>query len=272
MAIKKNLKIYQSNDIIEARYNLSALEKNIWTLLVGQINAYDKDFKPYVFETKDILKDLKMGEKNYQHLYDATEGLLKKPITIIRQDNSMLQCNIISSADYSPDRSIVTLKFDSLLKPYLLQLKERYTSYKLEVILGLRSIYSKRLYELLKQYEKIVIRRIGLGELKEILGIGDDYKLYGHFKAKVLEVARKELDEKTDIHFTFAEEKKGNKVIAIVFSINSKMVSPEEIEETVKTARASMEEARKKWGKEQKEKAEDEDNLFQNEPLPEEDQ
>ncbi|NGY80989.1 replication initiation protein [Bacillus megaterium] len=47
------------------------------------------------------------------------------------------------------------------------------------------------------------------------------YKQYGHFKSKVLAVAQKEINNKTDIHFEFVEIKTGRKVTSIEFIITS---------------------------------------------------
>lgn len=54
--------------------------------------------------------------------------------------------------------------------PYLLQLKERFTRYELKNILYFKNKYSIRIYELLKQYEKIGKREINIKELRGYLG------------------------------------------------------------------------------------------------------
>lgn len=47
----------------------------------------------------------------------------------------------------------------------------------------------------------------------------EKYAQYGHFKARVLQTAQKELKQKTDIYFTFEEVKENKKVVAITFQI-----------------------------------------------------
>jgi hypothetical protein len=113
------------------------------------------------------------------------------------------------------------------MKPYLLQLKERFTTYRLKEVIQLKSSFSIRIYELLKQYEKIGERIFLLETLKASLGIGPtEYSLYGDFKRRVLLVAQSEVAEKTDISFKFKEIKEGRKVVKIKFIINSQNTEP----------------------------------------------
>ena len=94
---------------------------------------------------------------------------------------------------------MVTLKFAPDLKPYLLKLKELYTSCRLTNVLNLKSRYSIRLYEILKcrkkrSRKKIVIEEIELEELKKMLGASSKYfSVYADFKRRALLVAQKEL-------------------------------------------------------------------------------
>ena len=61
------------------------------------------------------------------------------------------------------------MKFSPVLEPYLLNLKETYTKYRLGYVIHFKSEYSFRLYEIMKQYEKIGERTVPIEELKEQL-------------------------------------------------------------------------------------------------------
>ena len=63
------------------------------------------------------------------------------------------------------------------MKPFLLSLKSHFTTYDVRNILKLPSTYSVRIYELLKQYEKIGKRRFDLQELKEIIGVLEEVEV-----------------------------------------------------------------------------------------------
>ncbi len=54
-------------------------------------------------------------------------------------------------------------------------------------------------------------------DLKQRFGVKDKYKLVGHFKTRVLDIAKKELDESSPYSFNYIEIKEGRKVVAFKF-------------------------------------------------------
>ena len=212
--------VRKSNSLIEASYKLSVNEQRLILMLASSVKMEDKDFCPYQISIKDFVKLLDLKNKNiYQDVEALVLGLREKTLTIV-QANSVLHTGWLSSIEYFKGDGILELSFDPKMKPFLLDLKERFTSYKLRMVIQLRSSFSIRLYELLKQYERLGERVFELSRLRVLLGIEEDqYKLYGHFKSRVLLPAQKELGEKTDISFTFKEQKEGRSVSRLKFVI-----------------------------------------------------
>jgi plasmid replication initiation protein len=211
--------VVKHNELIEGRYNLSLTEAKIVAKLTSVIKKDDDDFKSYNFKAKELLEELKMNENKYTDLKQAVEKLMTR-IIVIKTDNSELRTTFLSSAEYFKD-STIELSFDKKLKPYLLQLKDNFTKYYLENVLNLKSFYAIRIYELCKQYEKLQERIIEVDELKKILEIEKEkaYKLYSNIKLKILSIAEREINEKTDLKITIEEIKTGRKVTSIKFII-----------------------------------------------------
>ncbi len=219
---RNKLSIVKSNKLVEAKYKLTLNEQRLILLMVSMIRPEDNDFKNIRIRIQDLKEILDLQRKDlYEEMPEITKRLMSRILEIEDlEKNKLLQISWISSAEYFFGEGVVELSFDPKLKPYLLKLKEAFTIYNLHSVLRLRSSYAIRFYELLKQYEKIGQRKFSITELKEILGIGKkEYKLYGHFKSRVIIPASKELKEKTDIYFEFEEVKKGRKVVEIIFYI-----------------------------------------------------
>ncbi len=226
MYIMKNIEdkkfVVKSNHLIEASYKLSLQEVRLIFLLSSMIKANDKDFFSYKINIENLKVFLGLKDKNFHtKIKNITKDLLGKVLILPDFDaKTELQIAWLSSAKYYNKEGIVELCFNPELKSYLLQLKNKFTQYELQNILNLKSFYSIRIYELLKQYEKIGERLLNLDELKKILGIDKNkYNKYNNFKKKVLLTAQNELEQKTDLAFEFEEQKTNRSISAILFRI-----------------------------------------------------
>lgn len=153
----KNELIVQHNSLIEAHYCLTLQEKRLMCWLISQIKSTDNDFKEHVLSVKEFacLIEVK-GDHLYKVLNEVTTKLMKRIIIIKGTDNKdFKKLSLLCGAEYQSNKGIIKLNFHPHLKPYILQLKEKFTRTKLVDVLSLRSIYSIRIYELLKQYETL---------------------------------------------------------------------------------------------------------------------
>ena len=224
--------IVKDNSLIEASYSLSTMQQKVLLKAISTIEPNDKDKHIYKFSIKDFAESVNLQDSKsiYAQMKKVCAELTDlKKIHIQKHNGDFIYINWVSSCEYISKEAVVEIEFSKKLMPYLIELKERFTTYYLANVMQLKSGYSIRLFELLKQYEKVGKRAFTLEQLRLQVGtselndkgelIREDYELYGHFKTRVLLVAQKELKQKTDICFTFKEIKKGKKVVSIEFEI-----------------------------------------------------
>lgn len=223
--------VIKSNALVEASYRLSSIEQKIILTLATKIKKEDKEFREYYFNLRSMANFLGLNSNSdYDYLREVTKNLLSKVIEIKTED-ALLQTHWLESVKYFDNNSTVELRFNPELKPFLLQLKKNFTKYQLKYAIQLKSKFSIRIYELLKQYEGIGSRLLCLEDLRKYLGIrADEYSLYSNFKNKVLKVAQKELNAKTDISFDFLEIKTGRKVTELKLIIVTSKISDEALD------------------------------------------
>lgn len=228
--MKRNNLVVQSNRLIEAKHELTLEEQRLVLFMVSLISPEDEDFKPYQIKINDLVGLLGIRGQGslYQDIKNATERLIKR-LLVINEPTGALHVSWISSAKYHDRKEAIDLRFDPLLKPYLIMLRREFTSYQLRTILRFRSAYSIRIYQLLKQYEGIGEREISLKQLRDNM-TGGKYALYSDFKRNVLNIAKREINEHSDIEIDFIEKKKGRRVERILFTITHKQMVEEEIE------------------------------------------
>lgn len=221
LQIKENNIVSKSNTLIEANSRLNLVEQKMLLCLASNIEPSDRDFKTYIFPIKQFHDLLGLsGSTKYTELSKITKELLSKVIEI-KVGEELIQVSWLSSAIYNKNKGTIDLRFDPLLKPFLLELSSKFTSYRLANVVKLKSTYAIRIYELLKQYENIKERIISIENLRYYLDAIDVYPNYANLKQRVLKPSQKELNQKTDISFEFEEIKLGRKVQKIRFIIRS---------------------------------------------------
>lgn len=208
-------KVDKKYELIGARYKLSLLEQKLVLSIISKIRPSDADFMHYQIPINEL--DFLVDNENHKRLRPACKSLMSKPLEIWNDEEDWIMFNWFSHIKYK--NGLLECSISPKLKPYLIQLKKNFKSYDLRYILNMESTYSIRIYELLKQWEKIGYKIYNLEELQDILQVPDSFKRYDNFKRKVLQIAGLELAKHSDIYFDFEEIKHGRKVVEIKFRI-----------------------------------------------------
>ena len=224
---KGELEVKKSEAIVKARYKLSPLAIKFISVIISNLKRSDDVNEEYVLKVKDF-KEL-TGQKTkriYELIDEALNDLLKNPLTIPLGDekNSILKANWVSGAVYNDGE--VRFMIYPKLRPFLLEVKEKFLKYKLENILPLKSSYVIRLYEILKDWLELNMRYgnkaekiVSVNEFREMLEIPKSYQYSSHIKKLILEKAKVELAKHTDVLFDYEEIKTGRKVTHLKFII-----------------------------------------------------
>lgn len=216
----ENSLVVKANELIEARYDLSLNEQKIILYAVSKLDRTKEDFHVIELEVKDFTNLIDTSPKRYSEIRGIVRELRKKEVIIDTSERELIT-GWLNSIEYIKDSGKIKLKFSRDLMPYLLQLQERFTRYELKNVLYLKSKHSVRIFELLKQYEKIGVREFELEDLKKKLGCKGKYEDFRNFKRFVLDTAKEELMNNADIYFEYDKIMKGRKVIGIKFIVKS---------------------------------------------------
>jgi plasmid replication initiation protein len=208
----------QANSLVSARYRLTLGEQRMVLMMICKIGYEDELFQGYEITIKELADTLQLNEDcAYREANVITDKLLKRILRIKRADGSLLKCNWIAEAIHQPGR--VTLTPAPSLRPYLLELRERFTIVPLAQIKGLRSQYSVRIYMLLRQHLGLGSFEVTVDDFKAMLDIGEQYQRFNALRSWVLEAARKELTEKSDLSFKLETLRTGRTITRLKFII-----------------------------------------------------
>lgn len=226
--------VKKSNKLIEAKGKMTALEQKFFLALVSQIDFNDRDFKEYEIPTKIFIELIgnKYGTKIYTDIHTSARKLMNKILTI-ETDETIITTALLSSVETPKGKGVVKVTFHPSLKPYLIDVQNKFTQYQLKNVLRLVSPHSIRIYELLKQYEKIKKRMFKIKEFKEFLGIENGYDRFDNLERRILKTAKTEINEKTDIFINYKKIKEGRKITKLEFTIQPKQTGKDEEKELI---------------------------------------
>ena len=229
------LSVVKRNDLIQSsHFHLSAQEQKMALFLISKIQPGDEDFKVYEFKLHHFCEVCEINTrsgKNYSDLYNAIKKLADKSLWAGFTNDDTTLIRWIENPTINEKKGVIKVKFDEHMKPFLLQLKGKFTSYELHYALAMKSKYSIRLYEILKSYQNLEKCEFTVEQLKKLLD-AENYKQWIHFKDNALGIAVSEINECSDILVRYELEKKGRAFHQITFFIapNSK-----DIDEGLKT-------------------------------------
>lgn len=217
-----NKTVKKSNILNELRNaNASLIEYRLFCVYLAHI-PMNSDDNVVKFSLSDYAKIAGLDRPRYLDLKAQAENMVGMTATIENDDGGFSVYSLFSEFKLFKEEEqwMVSLECNDKIASKIREQKGRFLRYKLYNTIYLKSYNQQRIYELLKQYEKIGTRSIDLIDLRAYLSINDnEYPVWGVFSRDVLKVAQKALRENTDIYFEYEPIKKGRKVVAVRFDV-----------------------------------------------------
>lgn len=232
---KREYLVVKGNELIQQnRFELSLTEQKTVAFIcsmIKPIEAIDRangvPFQlEYEFKIRDYCKicgiDYDNGN-NYKNVKETLKHLSDRSMWL-DDGNGEVLVRWLSKVRTNKKSGVAQIKLDEDLVPYLFDLGQRFTQYQLYNILAMKSAFSVRIYELMKSYAFQKTKIFEIDELKRLLMVEDvkSYKNFADFKKRVLDKAREEINELTDINIYFEPVTKGRKVVKVKFRIEQK--------------------------------------------------
>jgi plasmid replication initiation protein len=222
--------VVQANDLIQAPRTLGIQAQKLLLFLISKLNPDQTNNVIFRIPILELAKTLGTPDSNLSNLYRSVKKhvnqlmnhsfVVNRPIDGI---NTTTHFSIFGYVRYWDGKGYADVKLSDDILPYLISLKERFTQYKLSQITTLSSLHAMRMYEILKSRETIGSTTFLLDELKYMLNISPDtFKSFKDFRIYVLEIAKREINKKTDLIINYSFHKSGRKIVAVEFNIESK--------------------------------------------------
>lgn len=210
--------VVMGNSLLRGKSALSATQAKILRLAIMQVKIDETDIGAYHIKAKELVEIIELDETNYSRdLQKACYELAEKTVKI-ETHNPKKPWKVMPWIGYIEytEKAEVIIQLNTWLAPYLIGLKKNgnYTQYVLDCVLSMTSIFSIRIYELLRL--KLMRDTLPVGgvtitlsneEIRQATESEKTFKKNSDFKRKILDVATKEISEKADFKVTFKQKK-----------------------------------------------------------------
>lgn len=225
--IKENYLVTKRNVLNEIRANSMTLQElRFFSIYLSRINPKDTATRTVRFAIADFQAIMELGRINIDYMKQVTNSLLCKVVNVPTERGGYTGFQLFKRCRVDLDDNnewYVEIDAHDDALPLMFEFKEKYFSYHLWNALRLKSPNQLRMYEILKQYERVGSRVLSVEELRNLLGIGKkEYPRFDNFKLRVLDACQQALAENTDIKFTYepcGKRGQGGKILFLKFYI-----------------------------------------------------
>lgn len=205
--------VTKSHALSRAYYRFGLVEKRCMEALISKLHPQrsDNPLQEMELSALEYARAYDVSEKTaYRDIANAVDAMMHRVISADRANkkNGRIDLTLMAKAEYKDDEGCICCAFNPYVIPYLIGLREKFSSYPLKNAVDFKSSYTWRFYEILVSWAQAKsqtqgrfagwIKNQSVDDLRGMLGVPDSYS-WGKFDQKVLQVAVKELREKAQI-------------------------------------------------------------------------
>jgi hypothetical protein len=196
-----------ANQIAWSAHDLSVMQARVVYLMMCQVRPEDTDLSCIEMKVGDILRALNMSDQGnrYNEIKAAIKGAMGKIIDLETPDGWVM-FPWFMRAWYYKARDVIRVQFADELKPFILNMKDRFHIHMIADIAKLQGRYALRLYEMAMSYEGMAGKGgnkpgewyldLQFDYLRHIFGIGDNqYKAKKDLRVYVVDNPVREINE-----------------------------------------------------------------------------
>ena len=222
--MNKPVQIIQPNQITNARYEFTALQKNIIYEIIGVLQKHmsnEERIDMDLFNNFIISLDVNSLVKgtNYKPVWDAAEKLQNVSFKFdynAKDGKHRRSAVLVTTVNHKYGSGSVEIRINQDAIPVLLYIGKGFTQYQKTIAITLRSVHAKRMYELCNRWKDQGGFIMTLKEFRQTLNIEKKYGKIYDLKNRVLDTAQKELKQSADVWFEYEMKKVSSRSFNVI--------------------------------------------------------
>ncbi|TAA74132.1 MAG: Initiator Replication protein [Candidatus Electronema aureum] len=209
--------VAKSNDLVTKLAKFDLPELRLIAYCLAHYDSRKPENRTFTAKITDLVKYfLWMRIVAYTVIYNAMLELNNKPL-VFDKGNERHFWNWFSGFIYKRGKGEFEFRINPDIQPYLLELKDCFSIYRLADVYQFKSAYTWKLYENLNRWKKNCSWYVEIKVLKAYLGADKKYSRFNSFRERILDPAIEEINEKSDLNVGYEKEIDRNSVVALKF-------------------------------------------------------
>lgn len=230
IAVQKDEYIVQSNNYTLAYSTLSKVQLKCMYAIIYKYQKDDYSYRGHQFEFEFSKKELNLQHSKESYVYQVMQDLTKKTFEILKKDGGWTIFTYLTSVDYDKEENSFKIKAnpDFIKHIHYLSAFQNYSLLNINAVFSFESKFTQKMYELCCKNRNAANSTFIIDDifLKKLI-LGQTTMRTNNFRSKVLDKARKELEESfekgvSDIKFRYnvnEVEGTGDKVKSWMFFV-----------------------------------------------------
>lgn len=234
--IDKNTYLKKHVNAIHCTNKFTLLQRKISNILLANAFKDLKEKSSFTITINSLCKQIDFNSNGTKKIKDALRGLMSTVVEWGVLDDSI----DLNSTDWIASTMLASVKIKDGVCSYQYSdnLRELFSYPKIYGVINLKtqaqlkSSYGLALYENCSRYKDIKSTPwLSVQDVRKILGaLGDTYNHWGSFKKRVLDIALREVNEKTELKVEVTSRKEGRKISYLKFKIAKKIIEIEKLD------------------------------------------
>ncbi|WP_417911163.1 replication initiation protein [Candidatus Electronema sp. PJ] len=216
-----NSPVAKSNDIVPVMSKYDLQELRLIAYCIAHYDSRQPDNRRFTAKVTDLATIFDMAEDSAYSVIKRVVTAMSKPFAFMI-DSKEKYIWWFQEFEYIPGNGEVMFMLNTSMIPYLLELKERFSVYRLADVHQFKAASTWHLFENLNRWKNAGGWHVTLNDLHSILGADGKYPRFDSFRQRLIDPAIAEINEKSSLNVEYVKETSGKTVIALRFFIDSK--------------------------------------------------
>ncbi len=213
--------VAKSNDLIPQMSNYDLQDLRLIAYCLSCYNSKSNDNRKFAVRVSHIADIFEMDDTSASSVMQRVVKAVSQPLLL---KNSIRDKYIFwfSEFSYIKNKGIIEFTLNDTILPYVLELRERFSVYRIGDVNLLKTKNAFILFENLNRWKNTEIWQISVNDLKLLLSKENKYKRFDSFRIRCIDEPLKEINEKTNLFVEYNSIKDGTKITHFQFIIHKK--------------------------------------------------